>query len=289
MDFAELLTIKPADKINKIICGGGDVSHSTNKVTKEQVEIALTGVTASAKYLSFIFSRLFRKFGTIEFCTAKLVKAARTAPSNELKEAIREITKGTFKGILTREHILTIATVIYRWFLDETRYPIIWGAEQAAKTMVYSAIFLILPCIEKLLRGRLILPVIFSANRNNITLSARGELTALLALYGEMELVINGERISLNYVREDILNENIARCYGGKTRNWDSVVFNREPYAIKEFVQKVVEGNKHQDCTLAIFIDEVQNGSAIDGQMDDFITFLKNLQIETQAQQLKVS
>lgn len=277
--FQPILNVPSSHKIEKLvkIMGGSSLPNSNKNVTVGQVKSIMSGVIASAGYMSFILNKMLGSLGDIKICTEKLEKQLLDPESYGWlqKKGIQAVIDGKFKGVWTRQHILTICTTLFRWYEDERRNPLIWGTEQAAKTIVYCSVFLLLPCLEMLKRRRLIIPLVFSANRNNITLSAQKELECLLDLYEHVDIVLNGESLPLGYVRNEILDKNIRACYDNHNTDWTHLVFNREPAALSRFVDKIVNNNKDMDCTFVPILDEVQIGSAVGGLVDRVMQQLK--------------
>jgi hypothetical protein len=277
--FQPKLTVSSSHKAEKLvkIMGGSSLPYSNKGVTVDQVKKIMDGVIASSGYMSFVLNAMLGGLGDIKICTKKLEKQLSDPEAYGWlqKKGVQYVVDGKFKGVWTRQHVLTIGTTLYRWYEDERRNPLIWGTEQAAKTIVYCSVFLLLPCIEWLARRRLVIPLVFSANRNNITLSAQKELECLLDLYEHVELIFNGERLPLSYVRNEILDKNIRACYDNHNTDWTNLVFNREPSALARFVEKIVLNNKDVDCTFVPILDEVQIGSAVGGLVDRVMQQLK--------------
>lgn len=241
-----------------IVPGGGLLAE--RRKTKPTVTLPQLReqIIKSCEYMSFVFSELIG--GDIKFDCARL-KASLADPNSESLwlQQFEPILHDKFKGVFTREHILSLAHLVHQ-FLNDDRDILIWGACQSAKTILLAAGVMLLPAFEYLYRGRRLIPAIDTPNRTNLSLSVVKELETLYAVYNLVELVIDGDRLPLSYVKENILDHLVKERVSGGMPNWSSLIFQRNNSEIKKFIELM----KGQEIVRVRFIDEIHYGSGQD-------------------------
>jgi hypothetical protein len=237
---------------------------STASVTHADCRRIAAEFIESCKFFNFVLEAVGLP-GELDFSNVQRMYD-QDEYTREWIKAIRPVVHGTFKGVLTEEHILSIVWASFKFLEDEELFLLLWGACQGAKTIVFCFLVLFLPVLSKVRDDKLLIPIINCPNQNNLQISTQKELTTLYNLYSNVRFVdrATGKSESLGYV-DDILVENLRPTKGGEgITDWGDLVLQRNLSNIKKFANI----KKSENAIIVSFTDEIHLGAAVNSVAD---------------------
>lgn len=266
----KVLPTKPKSSQKKqrrpIVAGG--LSNFKSRAAITDLKAIRRGVRCSCEYATHIFSQMFQTRILWDDTDLQESLANPQLQSHWLSQ-LRPVLEGKFKGVFTREHILTLADLCYNFFAETERDILIWGACQSAKTIILAGAFLLLPVLGALRDQSTVVPVIDVPNRTNLSLSVVKELESLFSVYSQVKITLGRKSLPLQYVRDEIMDK-VVRLRTTSLPTWQCMVFQRNGPAIRQFVNLLEQ--EHGEVMRVRMIDEIHYGSgkkSIQRDMDE--------------------
>lgn len=276
----------PKDNLHKIGRGGKiDIaSFIQHEVTDKESKKVIDDIIDSCEYFNSALEHI-SAYPNIYLDYSKL--KYQDPSDTGWKESIQPVVEGKFKGVLTKEHILTMIHVMNVWHNKPDSNIQIWGACQGAKTIIFDALFAMMPIIELLTNHQVAIPIINVPNNTNLSLSAIKELNVLFAVYDKIQVCQGKAAVPFNYVRQTIMNKVINTENEAKS-TVECLVLQRNRSNIESFLN-LHSKNGHEVGSIICFTDEMHFGSSEYGEINRWLDTYRKVNPDVKVREIGIT